>query len=61
MSLEGEEVFEGVSLDTVSSALWVTACMTADSDSPGVEIKPNIPLAWGMSSPEKLLVPKKNH
>ena len=29
--------------------------------STGVEIKPNIPLAWGMSSPEKLLVPKKNH
>ena len=27
----------------------------------GVEIKPNFPLAWGMSSPEKLLVPKKNH
>ena len=27
----------------------------------GVEIKPNVPLAWGMSSPEKLLVPKKNH
>ena len=27
----------------------------------GVEIKPNCPLAWGMSSPEKLLVPKKNH
>ena len=28
---------------------------------PGVEIKPNFPLARGMSSPEKLLVPKKNH
>ena len=27
----------------------------------GVEINPNCPLAWGMSSPEKLLVPKKNH
>ena len=27
----------------------------------GVEIKPNFPLARGMSSPEKLLVPKKNH
>ena len=27
----------------------------------GVEIKPNFPLARGMSNPEKLLVPKKNH
>ena len=27
----------------------------------GVEIKPHFPLAWGMSSPEKLLFPKKNH
>ena len=27
----------------------------------GIEIKPNFPLARGMSSPEKLLVPKKNH
>ena len=26
-----------------------------------VEIKPNFPLAWGMSSPEKLLDPRKNH
>ena len=31
------------------------------SSTPGVEIKPNFPLARGMSSPEKLLVPKKNH
>ena len=27
----------------------------------GVKIKPNFSLALGMSSPEKLLVPKKNH
>ena len=34
---------------------------TGVSPSLGVEIKPNFPLAWGMSNPEKLLVPKKNH
>ena len=43
-------------------------CVLTDFSAPytlaplsGVEIKPNVPLAWGMSSLEKLLVPKKNH
>ena len=39
----------------------LTVTCTPSTSFSGVEIKPNFPLAWGMSSPEKLLVPKKNH
>ena len=54
-------------LDSICITVFMSLCdivgisdRLADHDS-GVEIKLNFPLAWGMSSPEKLLVPKKNH
>ena len=48
------------------ATLWLACRSMADARSresgfTGVKIKPNFPLAWGMSSPEKLLVPKINH
>ena len=44
-------ILELVDLNCIDNSIAIT----------GLEIKPNLPLAWGMSSPEKLLVPRKNH
>ena len=45
---------------TTNSNVTVRCVIISEVGTSGVEIKPNFPLAWGMSSPEKLLVPNKN-
>ena len=50
-------VFTSIGEEFVFSGFFPSSGVTGT----GVEIKPNFPLARGMSSPEKLLVPKKNH